>query len=257
MTIDSHCHLDLLPDAEVPDIIGRAHAAGVPEMVTIGTTLPQSRSLLQLAEAWDRIWCSVGVHPQQVDANDIAAVDAITALVDHPKVIGIGETGLDYHYQTAPAPAQQQSFRNHIAAARRASLPVIVHARAADDDVAAMLEEETAAGSFSFLLHCFSSGLKLAERARDLGGYFSFSGILTFPKSGELREIARRLPPDRLLVETDAPYLAPAPYRGRRNEPAFVQHTLAALAELHGSTAAEMEALTTANFRRLFTRSAA
>jgi TatD DNase family protein len=180
--------------------------------------------------------------------------EELVRLADHPKVVAIGEAGLDYHYDHAPREAQAAGFRTHIAAARETGLPLVIHARSADDDVAAILEEETGKGAFPFILHCFSSGRRLAEVGVALGGYVSFSGILTFKNSAELRAIAATVPPDRLMVETDAPYLAPVPHRGQRNEPAFVVETAKVLAEVVGRDAAELAAITTENFFRLFSK---
>ena len=256
MLIDSHCHLDYFLD-ELPAVLGRAEAAGVTELVTIGTTLDQSLAIRAVAEAHDAVWCTVGVHPQSAAKAPVPTPEELAALAAHPKVIGIGESGLDYFYETAPRDVQQASFRAHIRGARLARVPLCIHARDADADIASILREEREEGGpFDFLLHCFSSGRGLAEAALDMGGYFSFSGILTFPKSTENRDIARDLPADRLLVETDAPYLAPVPYRGKRNEPAHVAHTAARLAEIRGLDVPALAALTTSNFRRLFKRTA-
>ncbi len=256
MLVDSHCHLDYFT-AELDAVLARAAEAGVGELVTIGTTLDQSRAIQDIADAHANVWCTVGVHPQNAHKAPIPAPEAIAALARHPKVVGIGESGLDYFYDTAPPDVQQASFRAHIRAARMADLPLCIHARSADDDIAAILREEREEGGrYDFLLHCFSSGRGLAEAAIEMGGYVSFSGILTFPKSIENRDIARDLPADRLLVETDAPYLAPVPFRGKRNEPGHVAHTAATLAELRGLSAEALAALTTANFRRLFARTA-
>ena len=256
MLIDSHCHLDYFLD-ELPALFAHAAASGVTEMVTIGTTLEQSLTIRDLATAHDHVWCTIGVHPQSAAKAPVPTPEALAAMADHPKVVGIGESGLDYFYDTAPVEVQKASFRAHIRAARLAKVPLCIHARDADDDIAGILREEREeGGNFDFLLHCFSSGRGLAEKALEMGGYFSFSGILTFPKSIENREIARDLPADRLLVETDSPYLAPVPFRGKRNEPAHVAHTAAKLAEVRGVTPAELAALTTANFRRLFRRTA-
>ena len=255
MLIDSHCHLDMFEAAERDDIIARAAAAGVTEMVTIGTRMGQSRQLVELVKGRERVWCTVGVHPNSVGEDPLAETDAIVALTRHPKVIGIGESGLDYFYKRAPRDQQQESFRRHIRAARITGLPLVIHARDADDDIARILQEEwDTGGSFMFLLHCFSSTRALAEAAVTLGSYVSFSGILTFPKSTELREIAASVPADRLLVETDSPFLAPVPHRGKRNEPAFTADTARTLAEVRGLSLEALGALTTANFRRLFTR---
>jgi TatD DNase family protein len=257
MLIDSHCHLDYFTGADLDGVLARAAAAGVGEMVTIGTRLTQSDVVRGIAAAHANIWCTVGVHPHNAGEHAVPAPEAIAAEAEHPKVIGIGESGLDYFYDKAPRDTQQASFRAHIRAARLAGLPLAIHARDADADIAAILAEERAAGgAFLFLLHCFSSSRALAEAALAMGGYVSFSGILTFPKSNELREIARDVPRERLLVETDSPYLAPVPFRGKRNEPGYVARTAAVLAEVHGMEAAAMAELTTTNFRRLFRKAA-
>lgn len=257
MLIDSHCHLDMFEAAERDGLLARAEAAGVGEVVTIGTRLGQSRQVIELAAKRARVWCTVGVHPNNAGEEKVPEPEVIAALARHPKVIGIGESGLDYFYQRAPRDQQQASFRQHIRAAQLTGLPLVIHARAADDDIASILQEEwDEGGAYHLLLHCFSSGRALAEAALRLGGYVSFSGILTFPKSNELREIAGDVPLDRLLVETDAPYLAPVPHRGQRNEPAYVADTARYLAELRGLVPEALAELTTANFRRLFTRTA-
>jgi TatD DNase family protein len=257
MLIDSHCHLDYFA-ADLDEVLTRAADAGVAELVSIGTTLEQSVLIQGIAEAHRNVWCTVGVHPQSADKAMVSTPEAIAALAQHPKVIGIGESGLDYFYETAPREVQQASFRSHIRAARIAGIPICIHARAADEDIAAILREEREEGGpYDFLLHCFSSGRGLAEAAIDMGGYLSFSGILTFPKSSENRDIARDMPADRLLVETDAPYLAPAPFRGKRNEPSYVAKTAAVLAEVRNLAPEALAQLTTANFRRLFPRTVA
>jgi TatD DNase family protein len=257
MLIDSHCHLDYYTDAERPDVLARASAAGVGGMVTIGTTLEQSQRLPAIAEAQSDLWCTVGVHPHHAAEAPVPTPEEIAAMTSHPKVIGIGESGLDYFYDRSPRDVQQAGFRAHIRAARLAGLPLAIHARDADQDIAAILQDERdAGGDFNFLLHCFSSSRDLAEAAIAIGGFVSFSGILTFPKSHELRDIARDLPADRLLVETDAPYLAPVPFRGKRNEPAYVAHTAHVLAEVRGLEPAALADLTTENFRRLFRKAA-
>jgi TatD DNase family protein len=257
MLIDSHCHLDYFTEEERPAVLDRAAAAGVGEVVTIGTTMSQSRGLPALAEARKNIWCTVGVHPHHAAEAPIPAPQEIAALAEHPRVIGIGESGLDYFYDRAPRDVQRANFRAHIRAARLAGVPLAIHARDADSDIADILENEyDNGGHFTFLLHCFSSSRILAERAVAIGGYVSFSGILTFPKSSELRGIARDLPPDRLLVETDAPYLAPVPFRGKRNEPAFVAHTARVLAEVRALEPEAIADLTSGNFRRLFRKAA-
>jgi len=256
MLIDSHCHLDYFTPDELPGILERAAASGVGEMVTIGTTLEQSRRLPALAEAAD-VWCTVGVHPHHAAEAPIPTPETLAELTQQPRVIGIGESGLDYFYDRAPRDVQQENFRAHIRAARLAGVPLAIHARDADADIMVTLQDERDnGGNFDFLLHCFSSTRRLAEAGVAMGGYISFSGILTFPKSSELREIARDLPADRLLVETDSPYLAPVPNRGKRNEPAWVAHTAAVLAKVRGLTPNELAELTTANFRRLFRKAA-
>ena len=255
--IDSHCHLDYFEGAELDAVLARAAAAGVGEMVTIGTRLAQAPASIALTEAHANIWCTIGVHPHNAAELPVPTPGQIAAVAEHRRVVGIGESGLDYFYDKAPRDLQQASFRAHIQAARLAGLPLAIHARDADDHIAAILAEEREnGGAFDFLLHCFSSSRALAEAAVAMGGFLSFSGILTFPKSTELREIARDVPADRLLVETDSPYLAPAPNRGKRNEPAFVAHTAARLAEVRGLSAEALADLTTANFRRLFKRAA-
>ena len=257
MLIDSHCHLDYFTAEELPAVLARAEAAGVGEVVTIGTRIGQSVHIRGIAEAHANVWCTAGIHPHNAGEQAPPAPETLAALAGHPKVIGIGESGLDYFYDKAPRAAQQASFRAHIRAARLAGVPLAIHARNADDDIAAILHEERdRGGSFDFLLHCFSSGRELAEAAIDMGGYVSFSGILTFPKSTELRAIARDVPAERLLIETDAPYLAPVPYRGKRNEPAWTAHTAVVLGEVRGFSPEALAAQTTGNFRRLFRKAA-
>ncbi len=240
----------------MPAVLARAAAAGVGEMVSISTRLGQTEQLLTIATSAPNIWCTVGVHPHHVAEDAVAEAKTLAALVEHPRVIGIGESGLDYFYDKAPRDVQHASFRQHIRAARLAGVPLVIHARDADADIATILQEERADGPLDFLLHCFSSGRDLAMKAVALGGYISFSGILTFPKSSELRALAAELPADRLLVETDAPYLAPVPYRGKRNEPAWVAHTASVLAQVRGLSPEALSDLTTGNFRRLFTKAA-
>jgi TatD DNase family protein len=257
MLIDSHCHLDYFTTAELPAVLSRAAEAGVGEMVTIGTSLAQSASLPAMAEATRNVWCTVGVHPHHAAEAPVPEPETLAEMTHHPRVIGIGESGLDYFYDRSPRDTQQQSFRAHIRAARLAGVPLVIHARDADLDIIEILRNETeTGGGFAFLLHCFSSSRHLAEAGVGLGGYVSFSGILTFPKSTELRDIAREIPADRLLVETDAPYLAPVPLRGKRNEPANVAHTAGVLADVRGMTSEQVADLTTANFRRLFKKAA-
>jgi len=257
MLIDSHCHLDYFDADEIDGILSRAADAGVGEMVTIGTRLAGSENVRKLAAAHPNVWCTVGIHPHNAGDGPVPTPEEIAAEATHPKVIGIGESGLDYFYDKAPREQQQASFRAHIRAARMVGVPLAIHARDADADIAAILQDEyDSGGKFAFLLHCFSSSRALAEAGLALGGSISFSGILTFPKSIELREIAGKVPLDRLLVETDAPYLAPVPRRGKRNEPAFVVHTAAVLAQVRGMEPAALADLTTANFRRLFRKAA-
>ncbi|OYV24434.1 MAG: LuxR family transcriptional regulator [Rhodospirillales bacterium 20-58-10] len=256
MLIDSHCHLDYYTEVERPEIIARAKAAGVSEMVTIGVTLSQSRQAIAMAEADPNVWCCIGVHPNHAaDELPVASPETIAEMTKHPKVIGIGESGLDYFYDKAPKETQHENFRAHIRAAQITGLPLAIHARDADDDIARILAEERAGGGdFAFLLHCFSSTRALAEAAIEMGGYISFSGILTFPKSQEIRDIAAMVPLERLLVETDSPYLAPVPFRGKRNEPGHTQYTAKVLAEVKGMAPEAMAALTTTNFRKLYTK---
>jgi TatD DNase family protein len=257
MLIDSHCHLDYYSAEETPQILARAWEAGVGELVTIGTRLSRAGEQLAIAEAGENIWCTVGTHPHHAAEEELPQEQEILDLVAHPKVIAVGEAGLDYFYDRSPRDVQAEVFRRQIRAARRGGVPICIHTRDADDDTLAILQDERASGGdFDFLLHCFSSGRALAEQAVDIGGYVSFSGILTFPKSNELRAIAADLPADRLLVETDSPYLAPVPFRGKRNEPAHVAHTARVLAELRGLTPEALAELTTRNFRRLFRKAA-
>ncbi len=257
--IDTHCHLDHFAPGSLPELLHRARAARLGGLVTIGTRLSEAPTQLALAALSSEelpIWCSIGTHPDHVDQEALPDAQMLARQAAPTCVIGIGETGLDYcHGSPAVRERQQTSFRHHIRAARLANVPVIVHARDADDDVIAILEEEhQAGGAFRCLLHCFSSGAALAERAVALGASISFSGILTFPKSDMLRQIARTIPMDRLLVETDAPYLAPAPCRGKQNEPSYVVHTASVLASLRALSEDALHRLTTENFYRLFNK---
>jgi TatD DNase family protein len=257
MLVDSHCHLDYYRDAELPDLLRRAAEAGVGEVVTISTRLGEADTVKAIASRYPNVWCTVGVHPHHAAEAPVPKPEAIAALTDDPKVIGVGESGLDYFYDKSPRDVQRESFRAHIRGARLAGLPLAIHARDADEDIGNILQEEIdQGGAFAFLLHCFSSSRRLAKLGVALGGYVSFSGILTFPKSTELREVARDLPADRLLVETDAPYLAPVPVRGKRNEPAWTVHTARVLAEVRRLSLEELTTLTTGNFRRLFRKTA-
>jgi len=255
MLVDSHCHLNF-PDfaEERDDIIARAKAAGVGRMVTISTRVRRFPEILAIAEAYPEVYCSVGTHPHQAAEELDVTVDELVEHAKHPKVVAIGEAGLDYFYDYGPREAQAEGLRTHITASRITQLPLVIHARDADEDMAAILTEEMGKGAFPFVLHCFSSGRRLAEVGLELGGYISFSGILTFKKSEEIRAIARDVPRDRMLVETDAPYLAPPPHRGKRNEPAFVKHTAKVLAETVGVSEDEIAAITTENFFRLFNK---
>ena len=252
MLVDSHCHLDF-PDfaAERDAVIARARAAGVETMLTICTRLDEFNEVRAIAEAYDGVWCSVGAHPHEAADHAPLLADQLLALTDHPRVVGIGETGLDFHYDLSPRDTQERVFRVHIAASRASGLPLIIHAREADREIGRILEEERPPPG---VLHCFSSGRELAETAVALGFYVSISGIVTFRNAEDLRAIVRDLPLDRLLVETDAPYLAPAPHRGKRNEPAFVAATAAAVAELKGLDPQRLAAVTHDNFFRLFTK---
>jgi TatD DNase family protein len=250
MLVDSHCHLDF-PDfaAEREAIIARARTAGVETMLTICTRLDEFDGVRAIAEAHDGIWCSVGAHPHEAKDHATLAPQDLVGLIGHPKVVGIGETGLDFHYDLSPRDIQERVFRAHIAASRETGLPLVVHAREADDAVARILAEERPPPG---VMHCFSSGRALAEATLALGFYISISGIVTFRNADELRAIVRDLPLDRLLVETDAPYLAPVPYRGKRDEPAFVAATAAAVAALKGLEPQDLADITSANFFRLF-----
>jgi len=253
--VDSHCHLDF-PDFadELDDIVARARNAGLARMVTISTKITEFDRVRAIAERYEDVYCSVGIHPHHAGTEPEVDVETLCRLAEHPKVVGIGEAGLDYFYDRSPREAQARGFRTHIAAARETGLPVIVHTRDADADTAAILEEEYRKGPFPGLLHCFSSGRQLAERAVEIGMSVSFSGIVTFKKSETLRDTARALPVDRLLVETDAPYLAPVPKRGKRNEPAYVAFTAERVAETIGMDAERFARTSTDNFFRLFSK---
>jgi TatD DNase family protein len=253
MLIDSHCHLDF-PDfaSELDDVVGRAHAAGIALMVTISTRVRRFADVLAIAERFPDVYCSVGTHPHYAHEElDITAADLV-AHARHPKVVALGEAGLDYHYDRSPRDAQERGFRTHIAAARETGLPLVIHSREADADTARILEEETGEGAFPAVLHCFTGGADLARRAIALGLSISFTGILTFKNSTALRAIAAELPVDRILVETDAPYLAPLPFRGKCNEPAYVVETAKVLAETRGVSFDEIAQQTSENFFRLF-----
>ncbi len=255
MLVDSHCHLDFPEFApELDAVVARAREAGIGTMLTIGTSLDRFAGVLAIAERYPDVWCSVGVHPHEAEKEGQGTPDRLIELARHPKVVGIGETGLDYFYEHSPRQQQIASFRAHIAASRVTQLPLIVHTRDADQDTADILAEEYAKGAFPGLIHCFSSTAIVSDKAIELGLSISISGIVTFKPAEELRGIVRGLPLDRLLVETDAPYLAPVPKRGKRNEPAFVAHTAAKVAELKSIGMSELAKATTANFFRLFTK---
>jgi len=255
---DSHCHLDFPDfDGQHGDIIARAAEAGVTRMVTICTRLRNLPQVQAIAEAHAPVFFAAGTHPMSAAEEPMATVDELVALAAHPKFVGIGETGLDYHYTAETAQVQKDSLRIHIAAARDTGLPLIIHSRAADEDMIRILSEEHANGAYACVMHCFSSTPELARATLDLGFYLSMSGIAAFPKSQEVRDIFAAAPVDRILVETDAPYLAPPPHRGKRNEPAFTVHTARVGAELYGLDYADFAAQTQANFDRLFRKVAA
>jgi len=253
MLVDSHCHLDF-PDfaGELDAVLARAQAAGIGRIVTISTRVKRHAEVLAIAERFPEVYCSVGTHPHHAHEELDIGTDELIARTQHPKVVAIGEAGLDYHYDSSPRAAQEQGFRRHIAAARATGLPLVIHSREADADMAQMLEDEAGKGAFPAVLHCYTGGPDLAQRAIALGLFISFTGILTFKKSDELRAIAKSLPADRILVETDAPYLAPGPHRGKRNEPAYVVETAKVLAETRGVSPEEIARQTTENFFRLF-----
>ncbi|MFL5266731.1 MAG: TatD family hydrolase [Stellaceae bacterium] len=253
MLIDSHCHLDF-PDFadELDAVVARAQAAGIARIVTISTRVKRHAEVLGIAERFPDVYCSLGTHPHYAHEELDIGVDELIDRTRHPKVVAIGEAGLDYHYERSPHAAQEQGFRNHIAVARATGLPLIIHSREADEDMARILEEETGRGAFPAVLHCFTGGHDLARRAIALGLFVSFTGIITFKGSDELRAIAQSLPADRILIETDAPYLAPGRYRGKRNEPAYVVETAKVLAEVRGVSPEMIARQTSETFFRLF-----
>jgi len=255
MLVDSHCHLDF-PDFadELDAVVARARAADVGRMVTISTRVAKHAGLLAIAERFPDVFCSVGTHPHNAHEELDIGTAELVARTRHPKVVAIGEAGLDYHYDNSPRDAQERGFRAHIAAARETGLPLVIHAREADDDVARILEEETRKGAFPAVLHCFTAGRELAQRAIALGLSISFTGILTYKKSDDLRAIAADLPADRIMVETDAPYLGPGKFRGKRNEPSYVVETAKVLATTRGVSFDEIARQTTENFFRLFAK---
>lgn len=258
MLVDSHCHLDF-PElqSDLPGVLARAADAGVAAMLTIGTRLDRFKGVRAVAESAPNIWCTVGIHPHEAREEPIDEPARLIAEATHEKVIGIGEAGLDYYYEHSPRDDQIRNFRAHIAAARETGLPLVVHARDADDDLCQILAEEHARGAYPGLIHCFSSGRGLAETALGLGLYISISGIVTFKKADELRAIVKDIPLDRLLVETDAPYLAPVPHRGKSNEPAYVRHTAKAVADIKQVAPEALAEATTRNFFRLFSKARA
>jgi len=255
MLIDSHCHLDF-PEfaAELPEVIARAHAAGVGRMITISTRVAKYDVYRAIAEAQEAVWFSVGTHPHQAHEEPDVSVEQLVALASHPRCVAIGEAGLDYHYDKSPRDVAEIVFRRHIEAARRTGLPLVIHSRDADEDMARILRDEMGKGAFTALLHCFTSGRELAMTGLELGLYVSFSGVLTFKTSQELRDLVRDVPLDRLLVETDAPFLAPVPHRGKRNEPSFVAETAKVLAQAKGVSFSEITEKTTANVLRAFNK---
>jgi TatD DNase family protein len=255
MLVDHHCHLDF-PDfaPELDQVVARAHEAGVGTLVTISTRIRKFDEVKAVAERFDDVYCSVGTHPHNAHEELDIPLEEIITLSKHPKVVAIGEAGLDYHYKHSTPAAQAEGFRRHIAAARETGLPLEIHTRDADDDTIAILEDEHAKGAFPAVLHCFTGGRKLAMRALELGLYVSFSGVITFKSAEALHEIARDVPFDRVLVETDAPFLAPIPFRGKRNEPAYVVRTAAALASIKGVSNDEIARTTTENFFRLYSK---
>lgn len=255
MLVDSHCHLDF-PDfaSELDAVVARAKAAGIGRLVTISTRVRKLDNLLAIADRFPEVYCSVGTHPHNAHEElDIKAADLV-AHTRHPKVVAIGEAGLDYHYDNSPVDKQEQGLRQHIAAAREIGLPLVIHSREADEHMSRVLKDEMGKGTFPAVLHCFTGGRDLAMSAIDMGLYVSFTGILTFKNSADLRAIAKDLPADRILVETDSPYLAPMPYRGKRCEPSYVVETAKVLAETRGVTPAEIARQTTDNFFRLFSK---
>lgn len=253
MLVDHHCHLDFPQLAADRDgLLQRAREAGVGVMVTISTRVRQLPTLLDICAAHDNIYCSIGTHPHNADEERGIPADELVRLSGHEKVVAIGEAGLDYYYKKSSPEAQEEGFRAHIEAARRTGLPLEIHTRDADEDTIRILDDEHRKGAFPAILHCYTGGPELARRAVELGLYVSFTGVVTFKKNDALRDIARAVPLDRILVETDAPYLAPEPYRGKTNEPSYVTHTAATLAQVKGVTPQELAAATTDNFFRLF-----
>ncbi|KQW81577.1 LuxR family transcriptional regulator [Devosia sp. Root413D1] len=258
MLIDSHCHLDF-PElaADRAGVLARAKAAGIDGMVTISTRVKRFDEIKAIAEENAEVWCSVGTHPHHADEELDILTEDLVRLSAHPKCVAIGEAGLDYFYDNAPKEAQETGLRRHIAASRLTGLPLVIHSRSADVHMAAVLTDEVGQGAFPFVLHCFTGGAELARQALELGGYISFSGIITFKNAEEIREVAKFVPSDRYLVETDAPYLAPVPHRGGTNEPSYVAHTAAKVAEVRGISLEQLGVETTGNFFRLFSKAKA
>ena len=258
MLIDSHCHLDF-PElaADRAGVLARAKAAGIDGMVTISTRVKRFDEIKAIAEAHAEVWCSVGTHPHHADEELDIFTEDLVRLSAHPKCVAIGEAGLDYFYDNAPKEAQETGLRRHIAASRLTGLPLVIHSRSADVHMAAVLSDEMGQGAFPFVLHCFTGGAELARQALELGGYISFSGIITFKNAEEIRDVAKFVPSDRYLVETDAPYLAPVPHRGGTNEPSYVAHTAAKVAEVRGISLEQLGAETTDSFFRLFSKAKA
>lgn len=258
MLIDSHCHLDF-PElaADRAGVLARAKAAGIDGMVTISTRVKRFDEIKAIAEAHAEVWCSVGTHPHHADEELDIFTEDLVRLSEHPKCVAIGEAGLDYFYDNAPKEAQETGLRRHIAASRLTGLPLVIHSRSADVHMAAVLSDEMGQGAFPFVLHCFTAGADLARKALELGGYISFSGIITFKNAEEIRKVAKFVPADRYLVETDAPYLAPVPHRGGTNEPSYVAHTAAKVAEVRGISLEQLGAETTDSFFRLFSKAKA
>lgn len=255
MYVDSHCHLDYhARDGDLDEVVARAQRAGVDTLVTICTKLGNFETVCGIAERYDNVWCSLGIHPHEAGNEPVPTVEELVRLSEHPKVVGIGETGLDYFYERSPRDVQQACLRVHIDAARETGLPLIVHARDADDDMIEILEEGYRQGPYPGLIHCFTSGPELAEKALEIGFSISFSGIVTFKNAEDLRAVAKSVPADRILIETDAPYLAPVPNRGKRNEPAYVVHVAEVLADVRNMSVDAVAKETTENFRRVFGR---
>ena len=255
--VDSHCHLDF-PDfeGEIPDLVARANDAGVKRMVTICTKLKNEPSVRKIAEEHEAVYYAAGTHPMSAASEPLASVDQLIEISQHPKMVGIGETGLDYHYTAESAEIQKTSLKIHIEAARKTNLPLIIHSRAADEDMAAILKDEFKKGQYKCVMHCFSSSVELAKLSLELGFYLSMSGIITFKKSEELRSIFKLAPIDQVLVETDSPYLSPVPFRGKRNEPSYTAHTAEVGATIYGVDYKTFANQTTKNFNRLFSKAA-